>query len=100
MIPLEHVMWLAALQASLGLAGLLLRRSGPIVVLAGILMLNGALLMVAGLAADRESAPLQAPGVIILALMALLVIAGVAVAYAFDRLRRPLNVDEYDRMKH
>lgn len=100
MIPLEHVLWLAILQIGLGLAGLLLRRSGPVVVLAGILMLNGVLLAVAGLAANREGAPLQAPGVVILAHMVLLVISGAAVAYAFERFRRPLNVDEHDRMKH
>ncbi len=100
MIPLEHVLWLAMLQVSLGLAGLLLRRSGPVVVLAGILMLNGVLLAVAGLAANREGAPLQAPGVVILAHMVLLVLSGAVVAYAFERFRRPLNVDEHDRMKH
>lgn len=100
MIPLEHVLVLAILQTGVGLAGFLLRRSGPVVVLAGILMLNGALLTVAGLAANREGAVLQAPGVVVLALMVMLVISGTAVAYAFDRFRRPLNVEEHDRMKH
>jgi NADH:ubiquinone oxidoreductase subunit K len=99
MIPVEHVLWLGLLQVCLGLIGLVLRRSAPVAFLSIVLALSGVLLVFSARSPVSGGDSSSTGGVIILVLMVVLVLAGVAVAYAFDRFRRPLNVDEHTRMK-
>jgi NADH:ubiquinone oxidoreductase subunit K len=98
-IPLELVLLLALLQFGLGLLGLLAQRSGMVMVVAGVVMLNGILLVIAAASQERAAAA-TGLGVGVVALMLAIGLIGSAVLYAFHRFSRPVSVDEHDQLKH
>jgi NADH:ubiquinone oxidoreductase subunit K len=97
-IPSSHVVLLGLLQFTIGLVGLLLRRSGMVVVVSAVVMLNGVLLVLCATAGG--SSPSQVEGVVVLALAVAVALAGASILYAFHRFRKTVLVDEHDRMKH
>jgi NADH:ubiquinone oxidoreductase subunit K len=99
MTPFDHVLLLGLLQFVVGLVGLLLRRSGLVVLVSAMVMLSGILLVFGAQGMPGASGGAQASGVVVLVLMVALLVVGTAVLYSFDRFRRTLNVEDHDRMK-
>ncbi len=106
MIPYAHVLVLALLQFSLGLAGMLLRRSGIVVLVSALVMLNGILLILSVGAGSTFSVfkdhqtICQSAGLVVLAVMIALAAVGICILYTFNRFHKTVDLDEQDRMRH
>ena len=98
MIPVDHLVLLSLLQFSVGLAGLLLRRSGVVVLVAGLVMLNGVLLLFGGALAHADQGPPSA--ILLLLAFSALGLGGAAVVYAFHRFRKMVEMDDQGGLKH
>lgn len=96
MIPESHVLLLALLHLTIGLAGMLLRRSAMVVLCCGVVALAGVLLVFGATLGDSTS---QAGALVVLALLVSLALAGSAVLYTFYRFRRTVVVEEQDRLR-
>jgi NADH-quinone oxidoreductase subunit K len=99
MIPAEHVLLLAILQFTIGLIGLLTRRSGMIVLVSALIMLNGVLIALGAMVIGSAETGAQSAGVLVLAAMVAVALVGSAVLYSIHRFRRAVALDEHDRMR-
>lgn len=100
MIPTEHVLLVAFIQFVIGLLGILLKREGIAMVVSAAIMLNGVLL---AFGAGVYGLPNQENGsgvVAILTLVIAVIVSGLSVLYSFYHFRRPVVLEEQDRMKH
>ena len=99
MIPASHVLLLSILQFVIGLVGMLVRRSGTVVLVSGLIMINSVILALCALGPRVLGAGLQGAGMAVLAVLVSVALVGAAVLYSFHRYRRAVAIDEHDRMK-
>jgi NADH-quinone oxidoreductase subunit K len=98
-VPLEHVLILAALLFALGLVGVLAWRSNIIMMLIGIeIMLNAAMLAFVGGAA-RWNVDGQIFALMIMAMTSAEVSLALALVVYLHRRKRTVNADAFDSMK-
>ena len=90
---------LSALVFSIGVVGILIRRSPLVILLCLELMLNGANLTLAAFAAFLEDMAGNVLVVFTLAVAAAEVAVGLAILVALSRLVRTANVDEMDELR-
>lgn len=99
MIPTGHVLLLALLQFGVGLIGVLTRRAGTTVLVAGLIMLNGVLLALAAMLTEASATGAETACLVVLAMMVGIALVTAAVLYAVHRFRRAVALDEHDRMR-
>jgi NADH:ubiquinone oxidoreductase subunit K len=99
MIPSEHILILAVVQFTIGLIGVLVRRTGSVVVVSALIMFNSNLLAVCAVLAEGHRG-FQSTGAVVLSLMVAVALVGAAILFCFHRFRRAVALDDYDRMKH
>ncbi len=99
-VPLEHVLILAAVIFALGLACLLVRRGNLIMMLIGIeIMLNAAMLAFVGGAAQWGMADGQVFALMIMAMTSAEVSLALALVVYLHRRKKTVNADEFSDMK-
>lgn len=95
-VPLEHVLLLAALLFCLGLACVVVWKSNIIMLLIGIeIMLNGAMLVFVGGANKWGTADGQVFALIIMAMTSAEVSLALALVVYLHRRRKTVDVDEF-----
>jgi NADH-quinone oxidoreductase subunit K len=100
LVPLTHVLILAVILFFLGLVGVLVWRSNQIMLLIGIeIMLNAAMLVFVGGAAQWGAADGQVFALMIMALTSAEVSLALALVVYLHRRRRTVNADEFSSMK-
>ena len=100
LVPLTHVLILAVILFFLGLVGVLVWRSNLIMLLIGIeIMLNAAMLVFVGGAAQWGAADGQVFALMIMALTSAEVSLALALVVYLHRRRRTVNADEFNSMK-
>ena len=98
-VPLEHVLILAAVLFALGLIGVLAWRSNIIMMLIGIeIMLNAAMLAFVGGAA-RWNVDGQIFALMIMAMTSAEVSLALALVVYIHRRKKTVNADEFDSMR-
>ena len=99
-VPLEHVLILAAILFALGLACVMVWRSNVIMLLIGIeIMLNAAMLAFVGGAASWGEASGQVFALMIMAMTSAEVSLALALVVYLHRRKKTVNVDELNEMK-
>lgn len=99
-VPLTHVLILAAILFALGLACVMVWRSNVIMLLIGIeIMLNAAMLAFVGGAAQWGMADGQVFALMIMAMTSAEVSLALALVVYLHRRKRTVNVDEFNEMK-
>ena len=96
MIPTADILLLALLQLAIGLAGMLLRRSGLVVLCCGLVALAGVVLAFGAVLGASTS---QAQALVLLLLLVTVALVGSAILYCFFRFRRTVVLDEQERLK-
>ncbi len=100
MIPVSHVLLFAIVQFTIGLAGMLVRRSGTVVAVCALIMMNSIVLSLGAVLVGPEESSAQAAGMVILACMVAFALISAAVLYSFHRFKRAVALDEHDHMRH
>ena len=99
-VPLEHVLILAAILFALGLVGVLAWRSNVIMMLIGIeIMLNAAMLAFVGGANRWGAADGQVFALMIMAMTSAEVSLALALVVYLHRRKKTVNADEFSDMK-
>ena len=99
-VPLEHVLILAAILFALGLACAMVWRSNVIMLLIGIeIMLNAAMLAFVGGAARWGMADGQVFALMIMAMTSAEVSLALALVVYLHRRKKTVNVDEFSDLK-
>jgi NADH-quinone oxidoreductase subunit K len=99
-VPLEHVLILAAILFALGLACVMVWRSNVIMLLIGIeIMLNAAMLAFVGGAAQWGMADGQVFALMIMAMTSAEVSLALALVVYLQRRKKTVNADEFSDMK-
>ena len=98
-VPFAHVLILASILFCLGLIGVLLWRSNLIMLLIGIeIMLNGAMLVFVGAAANFGQADGQVFALIIMALTSAEVSLALAMVVYLHRRKKSVDVDVFSQL--
>ncbi len=100
MIPVGHVLLIAIIQFTVGLAGLLVRRSGTVASVCALIMMNSIVLSLGAVLEGPEESSAQAAGMVVLGCMVSFSLVAAAVLYSFHRFKRAVAIDEHDRMRH
>ncbi len=99
-VPLEHVLILAAILFALGLVCVMVWRSNVIMLLIGIeIMLNAAMLAFVGGAARWGMADGQVFALMIMAMTSAEVSLALALVVYLHRRKKTVNVDEFSDLK-
>ena len=99
-VPLAHVLILAAVLFALGLVAVLVWRTNVIMILIGIeIMLNAAMLVLVGGAAAWREAGGQVFALLIMALTSAEVSLALALVVYLHRRKNTVNADEFNELK-
>ena len=99
MIPVSHVLLFSVLQFTVGLTGILVRRSGEVAAVCALIMMNSIVLALGAVLVGPDESSAQAAGMVVLACMVSFALVGAAVLYSFHRFKRAVALDEHDRMR-